>query len=164
MGTPLHNPYVIDRVCSTEGFVSKHLDRLGKKTTREKIGKTIAKYTKLESNAAAWKRMSKEPRYTTDIDKACVQDNNEVYALLYAPTPRTILSCHVIGMGKDKQGHLNLNVTVYHCGDEGELKYYTTLRKGDKLRNMLFDTRRHPRAQRPWAQRPWAPGQAFFCR
>jgi len=150
MGTPLHNPYVIDRVCSTEGFVSKHLDRLGKKTTREKIGKTIAKYTKLESNAAAWKRMSKEPRYTTDIDKACVQDSHVVYALLYRPqTNRTVYSCNVIGKDKDEHGRLVLKITIYWHGDHGELKRETGTITGDDLHYILFDTLRDPRAKKP---------------
>ena len=148
METRLHNPYIINHVCYTEGAFTRHLDKVVKKKTREGIGKKISKYIPFaESEPAKWKRMSRDPRYTTDIAKACVQYTNVVYASQYFN--RGIISCNVIDQHKDKDGNLVLDVTYYFRDDSGSILRHTEERTGDGLRNMLFDTRRDPGAKPP---------------
>jgi len=149
----LHNPYIIDHVCYTEGAFTRHLDKVVKKKTREGIGKKISKYIpSAESHPAKWKRMSKDPRYTTDITKACLQYSNVVYASQYAK--RRIIACNVLHQHKDKDGNLVLDLNYIFRDDSGSIVHHTvTGRTGDQLRNMLFDTRRDPDAKPPEGSR-----------
>jgi len=149
METPLHNPYIVDHVWYTEGALTRHLDKFVKKKTRENIGKKIAKYIPFtESHPAIWKSMSKDPRYTTDITKACWQKSGVVYASQYCK--REIVVCNVTAQRKDKDGNLVLDLTYYLSdGSGGIVRHPVSDRTGQELHDMLFDTQPDQDAKAP---------------
>jgi len=140
--TNVRNPFVVPYVYSTDGHFTKVF---GGKTTREKLGKMLP--VAIQSDAAKWKHMQKEKRYTKDVQKGFIQKQNRngakipaVYAHEYSALHRTIKVCAVLGRDFDEAKKKWFLLIQYWWRDNSGQYTSKTIEREEGIGDMLFDT------------------------
>jgi len=140
--TNVRNPFVVPYVYSTDGHFTKVV---GGKNTREKLGKMLP--FAMQSDAAKWKHMQKDKRYTKDVQKGFIQKQNRdnekidaVYAHEYSAVDRTIFDCAVLDWYFDEfKKKLFLRIQYWWRDNSGQYTSKTILRE-EGIGDMLFET------------------------
>ena len=138
MHAEVENPFVVPHMYSTEGHFTK---QFGGKKTREKLGKMLP--FAVQSDAAKWKQMLKDKKYTRHCTEGFVQNNDRVYAHEYDATHRTIVHCAVLGREFHKiQKRYFLRITYWGRDNSGQ---YTseTVNVPEDSGDRLYDREEH---------------------
>ena len=145
MNADVGNPFVVSYSYSTDGHFTK---QFGGKKLRERLGKTLP--LAMQSDAARWKLMQKDPRYTRNPEKGFVQKKNRngqtaaaVWAYAFTAR-RIIIECAVLAMSKIdvKGGHQKsyFRIQSWFLGNSGKWETETKDVAADGL-DILFDTK-----------------------
>ena len=132
------NPYVVANIYSTDGHFTKQFS--GKKI-REKLGKMLPFGVK--SDAAKWKHMLQDKKYTRNCVEGFVQKKKRVYAHEYNATHRTIVDCAVLGREfNDKEKRYFLRIKYWWRDNSGQ---YTseTIEVPEDSGDRLYDREEH---------------------